>query len=105
MSLFYVLPSRPALGDALAGCLQAVLPGLDWDSAARRDLGELVGTLAGRHGVFVVYREDLPAGAPLEQALTDGCGAEAGDEVVEIRPASRIAEWAARRWRVTSAPG
>jgi hypothetical protein len=105
VSLFFVLPSRPALGDALAGFLQSVLPGLDWDSAARRDLGELVGGLANGAGVFVVYREDLPAGAPLERALIDGCGAEAGDEVVEVRPAARMAEWAARRWRVAAALG
>jgi hypothetical protein len=99
VSLFYVLPPRPAVGDALARFLNAVLPGLDWDAAGRRGLGELVAGLAAwRPGVFVIHREDLPVGETLGRALVDACGAEAGDEVVEVRPAARAGEWSAQRW-------
>ena len=63
MSTFYVVPSRPLLGERLARFLQTVLPGLDWDTAARTNLAETVAAAASEHdGVFVVYREDLPGG-------------------------------------------
>jgi hypothetical protein len=51
-------------------------------------------------GLHVVYREDLPSGEPVDQALRDGFGAESGDEVVEVRPAQAGAI-SSRRWRVT----
>ncbi len=86
MSIFYVLPPRPAVGDCLARFLQEFFPGLDWTAAERAALADhLQNLVADRSEVFVVHREDLPAGVPLSRALADGCGAEPGDEVMEIR--------------------
>ncbi|MFO0845399.1 MAG: hypothetical protein U0797_23950 [Gemmataceae bacterium] len=96
MATFYLLPARALLGDHVADALGAVVPGVDWPASARRRLGELlVETLEQRPEVFLVFREDLPPGAGAESALVDGYGAEAGDEVVEVRPGL-----SSRRWRV-----
>jgi hypothetical protein len=102
VSTFYLLPPRPVLGERLAGFLQTVLPGLDWDLATRAALAETVETAASAHAdVFVVYREDLPDGEPPARALADGFGAVAGDEVVEVRSGARPGEMTARRWKVS----
>ena len=62
MSIFYLLPPRPVLGDRLANFLHTLLPGLDWDVAARLRLAEMLHTAAqSRDDVYVVHREDLPA--------------------------------------------
>ncbi len=101
MAIFYLLPPRSILGDRLAAFLHPLLPGLDWDSRMRVNLADMVGAAAGTHqDVYIVYREDLPAGEATEQALTHGFGAESGDEVVEIRLGGRSEELSARRWRV-----
>jgi hypothetical protein len=101
MSVFYLLPPRPLLGDRLAGLLHGLFPGLDWDSDARSDLAEhLAEAAASRADIFVVYRDDLPPGESPARALVDGFGAEPGDEVVEVRPGGRGEELTARRWRV-----
>jgi len=101
MSTFYLLPPRPLLGERLAGFLQTVLPGLDWDVDTRANLAEAVAAAASIHdNVYVVYREDLPKGESPSRSLTDGFGAETGDEVVEVRPGSRPGELVSRRWRV-----
>lgn len=101
MSTFYLLPPRPFLGDRFADFLQSVFPGLAWDSTARADLAELLGeTAAARDGVYVIHREDLPREESAAQALVNGFGAEAGDEVVEVRPGGRPGEVVTRRWRV-----
>lgn len=101
MSIFYLLPPRAMLGDRLAKFLQPLLPGLDWDSRMRLNLAEMVGAAAGAHpNVFIVYREELPAGESTDRALAHGYGAESGDEVVEIRLGARSEELSARRWRV-----
>ncbi len=104
MAIFYLLPPRPFLGERFAGFLQAFFPGLDWDGAARAQLADIFGAaIAGRPDVYVVYREDLPAGETPARALVDGFGAEAGDEVVEVRPGARPGEMVARRWTVEGA--
>jgi hypothetical protein len=108
MATFYLLPPRPLLGERLAAFLQALLPGLDWDSGTRGNLAEAVlgacvgpGAGSAAHlDVHVVYREDIPAGETPARALADGYGAEPGDEVVEVRPGARAGEFASRRWRV-----
>jgi hypothetical protein len=101
MSLFYLLPRRAVLGDHLADALAVLLPGLDLDVAERSRLAEVVlEALEGSVPGFVVSREDLPAGEAAEQALIDGFGATAGDEVVEVRPAARPGEFSSRRWRI-----
>jgi hypothetical protein len=48
----------------------------------------------------VIYREDLPREETAAQALVNGFGAEAGDEVVEVRPGGRPGEITTRRWRI-----
>jgi hypothetical protein len=99
VSTFYLLPPRPLLGERFAGFLQTFLPGLDWDSRGRLSLAEAITDAVRDHtDVFVVYREDLPEGEPPARALVDGFGAEAGDEVVEVRPGARPGEVTTRRW-------
>jgi hypothetical protein len=101
MAIFYLLPPRPFLGERFAGFLQSFFPGLDWDGATRSQLADVFGAaVAGRPDVYVIYREDLPPGEPPAQALVDGFGAEAGDEVIEVRPGPRQGEVVARRWTV-----
>jgi hypothetical protein len=100
MSVFYLLPPRPLLGDRIAALLHGLFPGLDWDSAARVGLVETLAAAAEGRGVYVVYRDDLPGGEPPARALRDGFGAEPGDEVVEVRPVGRGEELTARRWRL-----
>ena len=106
MSTFYLLPPRPVLGERLAGFLQGVLPGLDWDTATRSQLAEAVAVVAAQQNVFVVYREDLrAAGEPPARALMRRLwGCEVGDEVIEVRPRERTqpGELTSRRWKILS---
>jgi hypothetical protein len=60
----------------------------------------MTSTAAGHPDVYVVYREDLAEGETAEMALRNGFGAEAGDEVVEVRPSGRADELTARRWQI-----
>jgi hypothetical protein len=100
MSLFYLLPPRPLVSQRLVHFLQGLLPGLDWNIDERRELTELLAGFAGqRSDVFVVFREDLPSGESAQAALVDGCGAEEGDEVIEVRPGA-AGDLMVRRWRV-----
>jgi hypothetical protein len=100
MSTFYLLPPRAVLDDHLADSLHAFLPGLDLDVATRAHLGELLHRgLAGRD-VYLVHRDELPAGEPAERALVEGWGAAPGDEVVEVRPGPRPGVFVSRRWRI-----
>jgi hypothetical protein len=110
VSTFYLLPPRSLLADHLVDSVQTFLPGVDLAVDDRRRLfASLIEALGeGKH--FLVYREDLPVGEDVEQALIHGCGAETGDEVVEVRPCL-LAERAgngrfrASRWRIgTSMP-
>lgn len=103
MSLFYVLPPRPLLGDRLAQYLGSWLPGLDWDAQTRANLCEAVRAAATcRPDVFVIFREELPDGVATSEALRDGYGAEEGDEVIEVRPVAP-GEVSSRRWQVRHA--
>jgi hypothetical protein len=105
VSTFYLLPPRPLLGERFASYLKTVFPGLDWSRSAWSELAEALGAVASRQpDVYVVHREDLPAGEETERALADGFGAEAGDEVIEVRPGSRPGELAAHRWRLGDGP-
>ena len=101
MSTFYVLPSRSLLGQRFAEFLASVFPGLDWQRPQWRDLAEVLGAeVLLRSDVYVVYREDLPEGAALDEVLTRDYGAEAGDEVVEVSLGGRLAILTARRRRL-----
>lgn len=101
MSIFYLMPPRPFLGDRFADFLQTLFPGVAWDSSSRLILAEQLGEAAAARGdVYVIYREDLPHQESAAQALVGGFGAEAGDEVVEVRPGGRPGEVITRRWRI-----
>jgi hypothetical protein len=86
VATFYLLPSRPVVGEALAWFLQDWLPGLprlDEKWAALADAVQLAASQ--RADVFLIFREDLPDDVEAEQALVDGFGAEPGDEIIEWR--------------------
>jgi len=101
MATFYVLPSRPQLGQRFAELLAGLFPGTAWPSEDWLDLAEALGAAAmSQPDVYVVFAEDLPADQALELALTERFGAEPGDEVNEIRPGRNLAEIAVERWRV-----
>jgi hypothetical protein len=103
MSTFYLLPPRPLLADRFAAFLGGLFPGLDWGTSRRPGLTDALEAAVGeRTDVFLVYREDLPEGQPLPQALADAFGAESGDEVVEVHAAGRPGEFATRSWRMTA---
>jgi hypothetical protein len=95
MSTFYLLPPRPLLGQQFARFLEGYFPDLRWDAAQRGALAEALSVTASTQaGVVVVFREDVPEGVDLGEALIDDFGAEAGDEVVEVSPKG------VHRWRV-----
>ena len=101
MSTFYLMPPRLLLGDRFADYLKTVFPGLDWSRSSPFELAELLTTAVARHpDVYVIYREELAEGEATDTALQNGFGAEAGDEVIEIRPGARPGDLTARRWRV-----
>ncbi len=101
MATFYVLPPRPFLGECYASYLQTLFPGLEWASPAWPRLAETVtAAAAAQPGVYVVHREELPEDEELSRALTDGFGAAAGDEVVEVRAGNRPGQLLAHRWRL-----
>lgn len=104
MSTFYVLPPRRFLGDHLAAFLASWLPGLEWSETARRVLAEQATAAAAHVDVFILHREDLPDGADIMSALMDGFGAQAGDEVVEVRAGDGPGGLAVRRWRMGITP-
>ena len=72
----------------------------DDQQAAHVDLGGIQIGQADHPDVFVVYLDDLPAGELPDRALADGFGAQAGDEVVDVRATGRPGEVSARRWRL-----
>src|SRR5690349_21451656 len=86
VSTFYLLPSRPFLGERLAAALRSFFPGLDWNRPRWTELADAIGqNVVERPDVFLVYRDELPASEDPVTALTDGYGAVTGDEVIEIQ--------------------
>jgi hypothetical protein len=101
VSTFYLLPPRPYLGEHFATYLQGVFPGLHWGRDLWANLADGLAAAATCHaGVYVVFCEELPADENPARALTDGFGAEPGDEVIELHVSGRAGEFAVRRWRV-----
>jgi hypothetical protein len=106
MSKFYVLPSRPLLGEHFAGYLKTLFPGLEWRSQDWSELGDALATLAASQPeVYVVYRQELPEGEDPSAALCDGFGAVAGDEVIEVALGEGAGVPTSRRWRIGGPPG
>jgi hypothetical protein len=101
MSTFYLLPPRPFLGECLAGLLRPLFPDVDWAGPVGVEMGEVLARNIGHcPDVYVVHREELPEGESPGRGLADGFGAEAGDEVIEIRSGNRAGELTACRWRL-----
>src|SRR2546423_11590854 len=101
MSTFYLLPPRPLLGESFAGYLQNLFPGLTWDRADWSKLADgLSAVVAGQSDVFVIHREELPESEDVAEALVECFGAEAGDEVIEVRPGKGYDAMSSRRWRL-----
>jgi hypothetical protein len=100
MATFYLLPPRPILEESLGRFLNTWLPGLRGPAVSGAELAALLQDHLAEHGdVFVIFREDLPDGADAENALRDGYGAEAGDDIIELRLAAgdRVTS---RSWRL-----
>lgn len=94
MATFYLLPPRPALA--------AALPRLLGLTAAPAELGvELADALRSglnRGDCFAIFREELPDSDNVGDALSDGFGAELGDEVIELRLGAD--QLRSRSWRI-----
>lgn len=99
MATFYLVPARPQLGKQLGELLTDLFPGLSWPRSSWNDLAESLAAVAhGNDDRYVVFAEDLPDDIPLEQALAIYFGAEAGDEIISVRPGQRLADIDTRRW-------
>jgi hypothetical protein len=100
MATFYLLPPLVCLEQALGDVLSRLLPGLplpaeSWEAVTER-------LRAGANwpaDVFLVPRDDLPEGEPVDAALVVAFGAEPGDRVIEVSTARGSA---ARSWVLDS---
>lgn len=101
MATFYLLPPRPLLGQRFAAYLHNLFPGMEFGVPEWPELAETLGAAASRQPeVYVVYREELADDGDPSLSLMEGFGAEAGDEVVEVRPGPRPEELTSQRWRL-----
>jgi hypothetical protein len=101
VATFYLLPPRRFVAEHLASYLDGVFPGLEWNNSS--DLVEALSAAASAHSdVYVVHREDLPHVGDVRRALTEGFGAEEGDEVIEVDIGARAGTPTARSWRVSN---
>jgi len=86
MATFYVLPPRGVLADRWSQFWQSLLPGLPLSPELPDELIRRIESAVGDlPDVFVLYRDDLPEELAVGSALCDAYGAEAGDQVVEVR--------------------
>lgn len=101
MATFYLLPSRPLMGQRFGQFLATLFPGAHWRPSDWPDLAEALGAAAlAEPDVYVVYREDLPDQTPLPDTLTRDFGAETGDEVFEVKPGITLGDVTICRWHV-----
>ncbi len=101
VATFYLLPTRPSLGERFSCYLKNLFPGLQWCSNQWPDLADLLGTaVSGHPDIFVVFREEIPEGEHPGQALVEGFGAEPGDEVVEVQAGKQPGEVCTSRWPI-----
>lgn len=104
MAVFYVLPSRPLLGECLARMLRPYVPGVSVSGEACSDLVEsLVAGSPESDASYVIHKEDLPEGGDLNSSLRDGFGAEEGDQIVQVSIGSRDAEPRVEIWKLRAA--
>jgi len=87
MACFVILPPRAVLVDQILAPIQGYFPGVDWPVPSRESILESVIAAIPEdpHRIFV-FRDELPAGLPVEVALRDGFGAEPEDEVMILFP-------------------
>jgi hypothetical protein len=101
MAMFYLLPPRPVLEDRLKDAIGRFLPGLNWSLPGGDRLTDLfLDAISPVAGIYLVCRDELPAGGTTEQALMDGFGAAPGDEIVEVSLGGRPGEVHSCRWRI-----
>jgi hypothetical protein len=100
MSTFYLLPPRSFLAERLVERLTPWFPELAGGASSGREVVEAITTILHRADVYLLHREDLPAGEETARALVDGFGAEPGDEVIEVRAGGPAGEPVVRRWRL-----
>jgi hypothetical protein len=82
MADFILLPPRPLVGEGIARLIRPYLPGLH---VAADDCVRFLEQLAATvRRTFLVYRNDLPAGADVSAALRDGFRVGPGDRVVSV---------------------
>jgi hypothetical protein len=100
MAMFYLLPPRACLEQALGEVLARLLPGLPLPVESWETITDRLGSAANwPDDVFLVPRDDLPDGEPVGGALVAAFGAEPGDRVVEVSLALKPA----RSWVLTPA--
>ncbi len=103
MATFYLLPPRPLLEESFARFLGEWLPGLPTARAGAELADALQASVLCQGHVFLIFREELPESSSTSEALRDGFGAEAGDEVIELRLASPTGGMETKRWRLDAA--
>ena len=104
MARFYLLPPRSIVAECMARSLRLSLPSLPLPVHTVEDLLDVLQSSCEEEDeVFVLFREELPDGPDLEQALADGFGAEFGDEVTELRFTAN-GQLTARSWRLDGMP-
>lgn len=99
MATFFVLPPRLVLAEALPILLN--LPAAPTEVG--HDLADAVRSALTRRETFALFREELPDGMAGDDALRDGFGAGAGDDVIELRLGARGLQATARRLGAVSA--
>jgi len=105
MATFFLLPSRPALGERFEAFFASLFPGLHWPKQDRSDLAEALAAAAEAvPGNYVVFREDLASETDLATCLMRDFGAEAGDAVIEMRLDGGCQLEQSRRWRLSGEP-
>ena len=104
MSVFYVLPPRPVLGDCLARLLRLYVPGatISPDSCAEM-VAALVSESPEGDELYVVHREDLPENEDVSGSLREGFGAETGDQIVEVSISLKPDEPQVNIWTLAAA--
>jgi hypothetical protein len=100
VSTFYLLPPRILLGQRLAAVLGISVPEPERAGKAWTEFVDTLGTAMAQTDVYIVHREDLPPDEDPAQALADGYGAAAGDEVIEVRASAGSTELTMQRWRI-----
>ena len=73
MSLFFVLPPRPLLGEHFVAYLRGLFPGLDWDARARSELAEALAAARSGGGPEAIEkhrkRNKMPARERVEKLI------------------------------------